>query len=70
MLNQFKVIKPYKVFLNIFLSCGNPQSSFSSPAIPPLNLITTLYLAELLKDVLKVIKATFSAIDTPKATKP
>ena len=36
--------------------------------MPPLDPVTILYLAELLKDILKVVKATSGAIDTPKAT--
>ena len=52
------------------LSCGNPQTPLSNPIIPPLDLVTVLYFAELLKDVLKVVKATPSAIDTFKATEP
>jgi len=50
------------------LSYKSPQTPFSSLVIPPLDLVTILYLAELLKDVLKVIKITSGTIDTPKAT--
>jgi hypothetical protein len=42
----------------------------SSPIIPPLDLVTVLYLVELLKDILKAVKAIPSTIDTLKATKP
>ena len=43
---------------------------FPSPIILPLDLIIIIYLAELLKNVLKVVKVTPSAIDTSKTTKP
>ena len=49
--------------LDTTLSRGSPQT-------PLPNLVTIIYLAELLKDVLKVVKVTPSAIDTFKATKP
>jgi len=49
-------------------SCGSSQTPLSSPVIPPLDLVTALYLTELLKDVLGAIKVTSGAIDTPKAT--
>ena len=52
------------------LSHRNPQTPLSSLVIPPLEPVTAIYLAELLKDVLKAVKAIPSAIDTPKATKP
>jgi len=57
------------VSLNIPPSCGSLQTPLSSPVIPPLDLATALYLIELLKDILKAMKATSGAIDTPKATK-
>jgi hypothetical protein len=56
--------------LDTTLSRRIPQTPLSSLVIPPLDLVTAIYLAELLKDVLKVVKAIPSAIDTPKATKP
>jgi len=43
---------------------------FFSLVILPLNLVTIFHLAKLLKNILKVVKEVFSAIDTPKATKP
>jgi len=49
-------------------SYGSSQTPLSSPVIPPLDPVTALYLAELLKDVLKAIKAIFGATDTSKAT--
>jgi len=52
------------------LSYRNPQTPLPSLVIPPLDLVTVIHLAELLKDVLKVVKAILSAINTPKATKP
>ena len=55
--------------LDTTLSYISPQPPLPSPVIPPLDLVTIIYLAELLKDVLKAVKATPSAIDTPKATK-
>jgi len=58
------------VSLDIPPSYGSPQTPLSSPVIPPLDLVTILYLTELLKDVLKVVKVTPSAIDSPKATEP
>ena len=58
------------MFLDISPSCRSPQTPLSSLVIPPLDLVTVLHLAELLKDVLKAVKATPSAIDTFKATKP
>ncbi len=39
-----------------------------SLVIPPLDLVIVLYLAELLKDILKAVKEVFGAIDTFKAT--
>ena len=56
--------------LDTTLSYRNPQTPLPSPVIPPLDLVTIIYLAELLKDILKVVKAISSAIDTPKATEP
>jgi len=56
--------------LDTTLSYRNPQTPLLNLIILPLNLITVIYLAELFKDVLKVVKATPSATDTPKATKP
>ena len=41
-----------------------------SLVIPPLDLVTVIYLAELLKDILKTVKATLGTIDTSKTTKP
>ena len=70
MLNQPKAMKPYKVSLDTPLSCESPQTPLSSPVILPSDPATVLYLAELLKDIFKAAKATPSAIDTPKATKP
>ena len=61
-------MKPYKVSLDTPPSYGSSQTPLSSLVIPPSDLVTTLYLAELLKDVLKAIKATSGAIDTPKAS--
>jgi len=52
------------------LSYKNLQTPLFSLVIPPLDLATVLYLIELLKDVFKATKATPSAIDTSKATKP
>jgi hypothetical protein len=43
---------------------------FFSLVIPPLDLVTVIYLTELLKDVLKAVKAIPGTIDTSKATKP
>ena len=40
----------------------------SSPVILPLDLVTVIYFAELLKDVLKAVKVILSTIDTSKAT--
>lgn len=40
-----------------------------SLVIPPSDLATVLYFAELLKDIFKAVKAIPSAIDTLKATK-
>jgi hypothetical protein len=68
MLNQPKVIKQPKVSLDTPPSYGSPQTPLSSPVIPPLDPVTVLHLAELLKDVLKVVKEVSSATDTPKAT--
>ena len=56
--------------LDTTLSYRSPQAPLSSLAILPLDLVTIIYLMELFKDVLKVVKAISSAIDTPKATKP
>jgi len=56
--------------LDTTLSYRNPQTPFPSLVIPPLDLVTVIYLAEMLKDVLKAVKVIPSAIDTPKATKP
>ena len=43
---------------------------FFSLVILPLNPVTIIYLAELLKDILKAVKIILSTIDTLKATKP
>jgi hypothetical protein len=51
-------------------SYKSPQMPFFSLVILPLDLVTVIYLMELLKDVLKAIKAIFSTTNTPKATKP
>jgi len=58
------------VSLDTPLSYRSPQTPLSSLVIPPLDLVTILYLAELLKDILKVVKVIPGAIDTPKATEP
>jgi len=58
------------VFLDILFSYRSPQTPLSSPVISPLDLVTVIYLMELLKDVFKVVKVILGAIDTPKATKP
>jgi len=68
MSNQSKVIKPYKVSPDTPPSYGSSQTPLSSLVIPPSDPVTALYLAELLKDVLKAINAISGAIDTPKAT--
>ena len=52
------------------LSYKSLQTPLSSLVIPPLDLVTAIYLIELLKDILKVVKVMPSAMDTPKATKP
>jgi len=52
------------------MSTSTSTSTLEGPVIPPLEPVTVIYLVELLKDILNVIKATSSAIDTPKATKP
>ena len=70
MSNQPKTIKPYKVSPDTPPSCGSPQTPLSSPVILPSDPVTILYLMELLKDVLKAVKATPSATDSPKATEP
>jgi len=70
MLNHPKVIKQPKTSLDTTLSCGSPQTPLPSPVIPPLDPVTVIYLAELLKDVLKAVKAILGAIDTSKATEP
>jgi len=70
MLNQSKVIKLYKVSLGTPPSYKSPQTPLFSLVIPPLDLVTVLYLAKLLKDVLNIVKEVPSAIDTSKATKP
>jgi len=70
MLNQPKVIKQLKISPNTTLSRRILQTPLSSLVIPPLDLVTAIYLIELLKDVLKAVKAIPSAIDTPKTTKP
>ena len=51
-------------------SCGSPQTPLFSLVIPPSDPVTVIYLAELLKDILKAVKATSGATDTPKATEP
>ena len=48
------------------LSYKSLQTPLSSLVILPLDPVTILYLIELLKDVLKVVKATPNATDTPK----
>ena len=52
------------------LSYKSLQTPLSSLVIPPLDLVTAIYLIELLKDVLKAVKVIPGAIDTPKAIKP
>jgi hypothetical protein len=69
-LNQPKTIKPYKVSLDTPFSYRSPQTPLFSLVIPPLDLVTVFHLTELLKDILKAVKATPSTIDFPKATKP
>lgn len=61
-------MKLYKVSPDTPPSCRSSQTPLSSPVIPPSDPITVLYLAELLKDILKAAKTTSGAIDTPKAT--
>jgi hypothetical protein len=56
--------------LNTLLSYRSPQAPLFNLVILPLNLVTVLYLIELLKDVLKAVKAIPSTIDTFKASKP
>ena len=70
MSSQSKIIKPYKMSPDTPLSCKSLQTSLSSPVILPLDPAIALYFVELLKDILKTIKVTSSAIDTFKATKP
>jgi len=60
----------YKVSLDISSSYKSLQMLLSSLVIPPLNLVTVLYLIELLKDILNIVKVIPGAIDTPKAIKP
>ena len=69
-LNLLKVIKQFKISLNTTLSYKSLQIPLSNLVIPLSDPVTIFYLAELLRDVLKVVKAIPSAIDTPKATKP
>jgi len=52
------------------MSTSTSTSTLKGLVILPLELVTVIYLAELLKDVLNVVKATSSAIDISKATKP
>ena len=70
MLNYPKVIKQPKTSPDTTLSYKSPQTPLPSLVIPPLDLVTVIYLAELFKDVLKAVKVIPGAIDTPKATKP
>ena len=56
--------------LDTTLSYRSLQTPLSSLVIPPLDLVTVIYLAELLKNILKAVKATPGAIDTSKVTKP
>ena len=70
MLSQSKVMKPYKVSPDTPLSCGSLQTPLSSLVILPSDPAIVLYLVELLKDVLKAMKAISGATDTPKATEP
>ena len=70
MSNQSKVMKPYKVSLDTPPSRGSPQTPPSSSVVPHSDPVTALHLAELLKDVLKAVKATSGGTNTPKATEP
>jgi hypothetical protein len=56
---------PYNISLNTPLRYKSPQTPLFSLIIPPLDLVTLIYLIEL-----DVLKAIFSAINTSKATKP
>jgi hypothetical protein len=55
---------PYNVSLNTPFRYKSPQTPLFSLVIPPLDLVTFIYFMEL-----NILKAIFSAIDTPKATK-
>ena len=59
-----------KVAIVINTSTSTSTSTLGGPVIPPLEPVTVIYLAELLKDVLNTVKAISGAIDTFKATKP
>jgi len=59
-----------KVAAAINMSTFTSTSTPGGPVIPPLELVTIIYLAELLKDILNVVKATSSTTDTLKAIKP
>ncbi len=61
-------MKLYKVFLDTPPSYRNPQIPLFSLVIPPLDPVTVIHLTELFKDILKAVKTTFGATDTPKAT--
>ena len=52
------------------MSTSTSTSTLGGPVIPPSEPVTVIYLVELLKDILNVVKAISSAIDTSKATKP
>ena len=52
------------------MSTSTSTSTLKGLVILPLELVTVIYLAELLKDVLNVVKATSSTTDTLKAIKP
>ena len=52
------------------MSIFTSTSTLKGPVIPPLDLVIVFYFVELLEDILKVVKATLSVIDTFKATKP